>query len=157
MSCPVTETQIIISDDGIKPFYQVSFSGPILNSSNYKIYVVKYAGDYQYTGKTKQTIGDKFRQGFAAFLNALEGKKVSGYGGYKWIEMYINTNEILQLYVFDLGDSCTDNNAEAIEAEIVFKIRTKYNRWPECQNEIHFFNDFENATDLADEILNRTE
>ena len=134
----------------------MSFSGTILNCGNYKIYVLKYGSNYLYVGKTKQKLGNKFGQSFRSYKNDLEGKREAGYGGYKWIKEYKNTDKILQLFVFDLGKSCTDNNAEAIEAEVVFRIRTKYNRWPEYQNEIHFFNDFANATEVANKIIQIT-
>lgn len=65
----------------------------------------------------------------------------------------------MQLYVFDLGNSCTDNHTEAIEAEIVFEIRTNSNQWPLWQNEIHFFNEFEDfkdAKDVAKHIFKQT-
>lgn len=41
-----------------------------------------------------------------------------------------NTSDILKLYVFDLGNSLTNNQTEAIEAEIVYEIRKMTNQWP---------------------------
>ena len=156
MSIKLDILRITITDSGTKTIDRKTFSGNVLNNSNFKIYVLKLDGIYLYIGKTKQKIGAKFRQGFKSYINALNGKRVSGYGGYKWIKEYISTSKELKLFVFDLGLSCSDNNAEAIEAEIVFQIRKNQQRWPEYQNEIHFNNDFANATDVANEIIELT-
>lgn len=151
MNLTVHKTNITITNKGIKPIGAEKFLGNILNSSNFKIYILKIADIYLYVGKTNQPIGKKFQQGFRSFKKDSIGERSAGYGGYKWIKKYINKSE-LQLYVFDLGELCTDNNSEAIEAEIVFKIRENTSKWPECQNEIHFFNDFEDAKSKAEEI-----
>lgn len=143
----------ISSENGIKPDNRDLFSGGVLNSQNLKIYIVKLNRSYLYIGKTKQKIGDKFRQAFKTHKDSQEGVRVSGYGGYKWVDKYINTKEVLDLFVFDLGENCSNNNAEAIEAELTFLIRTIFGRWPECQNEIHFFNEFENAKEVAIKIF----
>lgn len=148
---------IHITEEGIKPVNIDKFRGGILNSNNFKIYILKDKYSYVYVGKTKQGIGTKFRQGFRSYENALNGKPISGYGGYQWIKKYKPTHNILQLYVFDLGDWCTDRESEAIEAEIVFQIRKNQKLWPKCQNEIHFNNDFGDAERKATQILNKVE
>jgi hypothetical protein len=150
------KTKIVISETGIKPEGKNSFEGKVFNSTNFKIYILKHVDDYLYVGKTKQKIGTKFLQGFRSHNKDLNGERQAGYGGYKWITPYKNTNEILQLYVFDLGSSCTDNYTEAIEAEIVFGIRKTSNKWPLWQNEIHFFNEYPDASNEAKTILDET-
>lgn len=149
-------TNIVISDAGIKPAGKNKFEGKVFNSNNFKIYILKHGNDYLYVGKTNRTIGARFRDGFRSYKKKLdEEKKVYTY---KWIQEYINKDEDLELFVFDLGTSI-NNYTEAIEAEIVFEIRKKYNKWPTYQNEIHFFNDsedFKNAKDVAKEIFNKT-
>lgn len=147
---------IEITSKGIKPIAKKRFSGLILNSTNFKIYLLKFAETYLYVGKTKQGIGTKFGQGFRSYKKDNEGNREAGYGGYKWIKQFINSDKTLQLFVFDLGNSYSQNNTEAIEAEIVFKIRQEFERWPECQNEIHFFNEFKNASEEAEKILDIT-
>jgi len=155
MIYPVDKTNIIISDAGIKPVDRNSFDGEVFNSTNFKIYILKLGNEYLYVGKTKQKIGTKFLQGFRSHNKDLKGERQAGYGGYKWIIPYKNTNDILQLYVFDLG-AFSDNHTEAIEAEIVFEIRKNSNQWPLWQNEIHFYNDFEDAKDAAQAIFKQT-
>lgn len=147
---------LAITEQGIKPIGKGKFTGAILNNSNFKIYILKEDKTYLYVGKTKQGIGTKFGQGFRAYKKDREGNREAGYGGYKWIKQFINSGRILQLFVFNLGEFYSQNNAEAIEAEIVFKIRQQFKRWPECQNEIHFFNEFKNASEEAEKILDIT-
>jgi hypothetical protein len=159
MTYPVDKTKINISDTGIKPVDRNSFEGEVFNSANFKIYILKHANIYLYVGKTKQKIGTKLLQGFRSYKNDYANNRQAGYGGYKWIKKYINTNIHLQLFVFDLGSSYSDNHTEAIEAEIVYEIRKASNKWPEFQNEIHFFNEFEDfkgAKDVAKTILDQT-
>jgi hypothetical protein len=132
--------KIQIDDGNIHPIDREEFSGEILNSDKYKIYVVMEGEKFLYVGKTKQAIGDKFRQSFLAFNRAEEGmKKMSGYSGYKWIKKYMNKKRSLNLFVFNPGD-IDEMKAEAIEAELVFLIRKETNAWPLYQNEIHFHN-----------------
>ena len=146
---------INVSDRGIKPVYKENFAGTIFNSSNYKIYIVKENSKFIYVGKTKQTIGDKFRKSFSIYKKVVNGgKKSSGYSGYKWISEYIDSKREIDLYVFDLGFDDDNEHAEAIEAEIVFLIRKK-GTWPEFQNEIHFNNKFKNAPLKAEEIYKK--
>ena len=159
MNYLVSKTKITISDSGINPSDSPLFEGDVFNSANYKIYILKHKEDYLYVGKTKQKISTKFKQGFRSYLNDTAGNRKAGYGGYKWIKEFINEDKALELFVFDLGTACTDNHTEAIEAEIVFKIRKKYDKWPTYQNEIHFFNDFEDFKDakkVAKEIFKQT-
>ncbi len=152
-------TIILITEAGIKPAGKDAFEGKIFNSSNFKIYILKHGNDYLYVGKTKQKIGTKLQQGFRSYKNDSAGNRKAGYVGYKWIKEYITKDEDLELFVFDLGKSRTDNQTEAIEAEIVYEIRNTTNKWPLWQNEIHFYNDFDDfkdAKDIAKEIFKKT-
>lgn len=128
----------------------------IKSSNHYKIYVLKFKDNYLYVGKTKQTIGTKLGQGFRSYRKDKEGKKEANYGGYKWIKKSIEEKRILELFVFDLGINKQEQYAEAIEAEVVFIIRTEHDRWPEGQNEIHFYNTFVEARTKALEIYQLT-
>ncbi len=145
--------RIQISTEGIKPFGESKFSGEILNSSLYKIYVVIHEGTIQYVGKTNQTIGDKFRENFRVYKSVSKGgDKPAGYSGYKWINKYIEKAEILDLVV--VGLNTRENEfAEAIEAELTFLVRETTGLWPVCQNEIHFNNEYPDAKKCAINIL----
>ena len=141
-----------VTQTAIRPVYQDTFSGKILNSSNHKIYILKKNNQFIYVGQTKQAIGDKFRQGFRAYkIDKEKGERTSGYGGYKWISKYMGQK--LTLFVIDLGSNIDKIKSEAIEAEIVYLIRANSNKWPECQNEIHFNNYYETASMDAINIL----
>jgi hypothetical protein len=156
MEFKIEKCSLSITGNGIKPINEDKFSGKVFNSTNFKIYILKEKNRYLYVGKTKQKIGTKFQQGFRSYRKNEEGKREGGYGGYKWIKEYINKNQPLILFVFDLGASFEKNHTESIEAEIVFEIRKRFGSWPLCQNEIHFFNTYENASSAANEILLET-
>lgn len=144
--------EILITKDGVKPTTG-KFSGPVLNSGNYKIYIVVFGNVIQYVGKTNQKIGAKLQEGFRIFKSVENGgKKPSGYSGYKWIKKHMNNDSPLILFVEDL-DTEDNDYTEAIEAEIAYLVREKTGRWPECQNEIHFHNDITNAKEKAKSIL----
>jgi hypothetical protein len=143
---------IKVSKEGVKPAKAKNFAAPPLNSTNHKIYIVRQKGRFLYVGQTKQTIGTKFGQSFRSYkIYITQGKKEGGYGGYKWIADYMNQELLLD--VIDLGDDMTKIQAEAIEAEIAFAIRTKTKAWPLCQNEIHFNNLYADAVAEAEHIL----
>lgn len=146
--------KIVVTENGIHPCEGL-FSGPVLNSNTYKIYIIVHQHIIHYVGKTKQCIGDKFRQGFGVYKKVKNGgEKPSGYSGYKWISEHLNSKQEIDLIVFDLH---TEENrfAEAVEAEIVFLVRKETDRWPECQNEIHFHN-IEEAKKVADEVFHNS-
>jgi len=152
-------TIILITEAGIKPTGKDKFEGKIFNSSNFKIYILKHGNDYLYVGKTKQKIGTKFQQGFRSYKYDLANNRQAGYGGYKWIKKFINTQVSLQLFVYDFETIKEENHIEAVEAEIAYAIRKSTNKWPLWQNEIHFYNDFENfkdAKNVANELFEKT-
>jgi len=149
----IEKMKIKISSKGIHPNEREQFSGTILNGKEYKIYIVSLEGVIVYVGKTKQTIGDKFRQSILTYQNVQKGKKkVSGYSGYKWVREYLDKGVVLDLSVFLLPGK-TNEETEAIEAEVVYLVREKTGRWPEYQNEIHFRNN-EEAKRVAEGIYN---
>ena len=155
----VAISEIVISESGIKPKGKNFFKGKVFNSSNYKIYILKLGNEYLYVGKTNRTIGARFGDGFRSYKKKTADETKAAYP-YKWIKEYLNQNKNLKLYVFDLQPPCEDNHTEAIEAEIVFQIRLSTDKWPLCQNEIHFFNefnDFKDAREVARKILKQIE
>jgi predicted GIY-YIG superfamily endonuclease len=92
-----------------------------------KIYIVKYKDKIIYVGITKMSFSNRLRIG-------LSPKHQKGYNGYPWK----NLNDVdINILTFD---DLTNKYAEAIEAELVYILRNKNNKWPEYQNEIHFRN-----------------
>lgn len=123
----------------LKDGKQVLFSAPLTQHKVPKIYVIKIAGEVVYIGYTSQSINSRLRSGLKA-----TGK--NGYHGYKWKDV---TDEV-ELLVFVFERTLTRdkkhnqpiiNFVEAIEAELVFEIRTQTGNWPKYQNEIHFNNE----------------
>ena len=149
------KTEIIVTQSGVKSTDGVSLNSGLLGNTNYKIYIPTLEEKFIYVGLTKQKLGTKFQQGFRSYLKDLNGSRVGGYGGYKWIKKHIETGVKLTLYVFDLGHQISKNEAESIEAEIVFIVRQTTNKWPLEQNEIHFNNGFPKSYTRAQEIFQK--
>ena len=116
-----------------------NFKKPVTLNKTPKIYILKREVEIVYIGYASQSIGVRLGQGIrAAGLN--------GYHGYKWKQV-----DELELFVFVFeqeikGSKHQDDKpfvllAEAVEAELVFKVRGKTGKWPEFQNEIHFNNE----------------
>ncbi len=123
-------------------------SESLIRSKQPKIYVVKSNKEFLYVGYASQSLITRFGQGFRA-----AGK--NGYHGYKWKKL-----EQVEVHVFVfpiLADTSAKESRlyfEAIEAELVFQIRTHTGKWPLYQNEIHFKNEFKKeAIRIADELL----
>jgi len=111
----------------------VSFSpleddGEAFNPGRRKIYIVSYGKKILYVGETKRSIKARLRN----------SKKY----GHKFFDKNINRHRKLILSVAVFENNYDDNKEfiEAIEAEIVYLVRTKLNCWPTFQNEIHFNN-----------------
>ena len=99
-----------------------------------KIYLVGKNGFIHYVGMTKQPIGFRIRR--------------NRY--YKWLKE--NGDHYLVICLFK-----NDINIEAIEAEIVYFFRQKYNRWPKYQTEIHFHSTSKSERTLAKRILKESQ
>ena len=125
-----------------------NFKRPVTLSKTPKIYILKSEDKIVYVGYASQPIGTRLGQGIKA-------KGLKGYHGYKWKQL--DQVELL-VYVFDKelkGSKHQDDKpfsllAEAVEAELVYKVREETGSWPEFQNEIHFNND---QLDLAKVIV----
>ncbi len=115
----------------------VNFRKPLTNTQHPKIYVITKNSEILYVGYSSQSITSRITHGLRS-----EGKR--GYHGYGWKQ-----HDDVELFVFVLEpfsgiekqDKKAKHFAEAIEAELVFLVRTKTDKWPACQNEIHFNND----------------
>jgi hypothetical protein len=120
----------------------------LIRSRYPKIYVIRSEEDFLYVGYASQSIITRLNQGFRA-----AGK--NGYHGYKWKKL-----ERVEVHVFVfpiLADTPTKESRlyfEAIEAELVFQIRTQTGKWPSYQNEIHFNNEFiEESVKVAGKLM----
>jgi hypothetical protein len=123
-------------------------SEQFIRSRQPKIYVVKSEKEFLYVGYASQSLISRLNQGFRA-----AGK--NGYHGYKWKKL-----ERVEIHVFvfpilvDTDPKESRLYFEAIEAELVFKIRTQTGKWPDYQNEIHFNNECpEEAIRIAGELM----
>ncbi|WP_057936266.1 hypothetical protein [Algoriphagus resistens] len=144
---------LFIREDSGRIFYSLdSFDSPdsdyLIRSRQPKIYVIKSEEDFLYVGYASQSLITRLNQGFRA-----NGK--NGYHGYKWKKL-----EKVEVHVFVfpiLADTPAKESRlffEAIEAELVFQIRTQTGKWPLSQNEIHFNNYFlEEAERIAGELI----
>ncbi len=123
------------------------------------LYIVKLNEQFLYVGEAKSELKTRFQRGFSSYRYFKRtGKARGGYKGYKWIKLLDPTEgKPNQLDVWAiLFDSSYDDNRdsiEAIEGEIVWKIRNQTNKWPTYQNEIHFNNDLKDANLIANKIL----
>ena len=111
------------------------FISPVTQKGK-KIYLVGKNGFIHYIGITKQPIGSRIRY--------------NGRYKYKWLEE--NGNHCLIIWTFE-----DDINTEAIEAEIVYFFRQKYNHWPKHQTEIHFHPASKSERTLAKTILKESQ
>lgn len=127
-----------------------NFKTPVTQKQCPKIYVLKQKESIVYVGYASQSIGARLWQG----INA---RKYS----YKWR----NVKEI-ELLVFVsnvtlIGNKCKKDKAiiafaEAVEAELVLKVRQETGKWPKFQNEIHFNNVLlEKASEIALQIYTK--
>lgn len=114
-----------------------NFKQPLTDKNRPKIYVLKTDNDIHYVGYTNQSVSSRLSAGMRA-------TGVNGYHGYKWRN---NDKVDILIFVFEEFSNNKDQKAnekrfiEAIEAELVFKIRTETGKWPLSQNEIHFNNE----------------
>jgi predicted GIY-YIG superfamily endonuclease len=130
----------------------LNFSSPLTKNHRPKIYIVKAEGEIIYIGYTSQSMSTRLSQGFRA-------TGASGYHGYKWAKEF---NEV-ELLVFVSDEEIVEENKtritlfwEAVEAELVFRVRSNTGSWPAYQNEIHFNNDNrEEVCEVAEEIYRK--
>lgn len=101
--------------------------GRAAESKRPKLYVISHNKKIIYVGITSQNIRNRLRMGFQA-----SGK--GGYHGYAWRRKLKEVN--MDIWYDEKGNSQDD--IEAIEAELVFSIRANYRQWPKYQTEIHF-------------------
>lgn len=124
---------------------------PLTSNRHLKVYLVLEGETIVYVGYTKQSISSRLRTGFSASGN-------KGYYGYKWRDHFTHVRIFVAVFEEPLsGIKEQDNNyiayIEAIEAEIVFIIRSETGKWPQYQHEIHFNNiQLEKANEIAQKI-----
>jgi len=116
------------------------FRYPATASKLPKIYAVTRGKNIIYVGHTTQPMATRLRQGLAA-----TGQH--GYHGYAWKK---SARVGLTVWFFP-GES--PERIEAIEAELVYLIRSRTGEWPEAQTEIHFHRVSEDDKRLAELLL----
>ena len=121
-------------EKNINKFYQP------LTSKLYKIYILSNTEGILYVGQAKQSIRNRLRYGLSASGS-------NGYHGYKWKDL---PELSMNVFVFD---DYNRKKIEAVEAEVVYGIRQHTGKWPLRQNEIHFNNEYQDAQNVAFEIL----
>ena len=129
----------LVEEDTIEKFIGIEtiiIPKRLTQSDVYKLYVLKEENDYIYVGVTQQSLITRLKSGLKA-----NGK--NGYHGYKW-----KNKKSVNVYVWCFNE-LNQNEIENIEAELVFIIRQKKNKWPLQQNEIHFNNEFDNGNKIA--------
>ncbi|NOS90862.1 MAG: hypothetical protein HOP30_02970 [Cyclobacteriaceae bacterium] len=146
MAATPEEYKLKITEKGFKLVEPEKYKEIAKSDAIFKIYIFRKNSTILYVGLTRQRISTRLSGGFRSFKHWHESKvKKNGYSGHKFIQEFIDSDEI-ELLVFPLKhlNSMTNKEdyqaAEAIEAEIVYLIREKTNRWPVFQNEIHFYN-----------------
>lgn len=128
---------------------QTKFKAPITTRGIPKIYILKVKERIVYIGYTSQSISSRFNGGFRA-------KGENGYYGYQW-KRYNRLD--LTVFCFPPFSKVEEERekeekfAQAVEAELVYRVRKSTGEWPECQNEIHFFNN-NKAKKVAAAIFN---
>ena len=100
------------------------FEKPVTKNKLSKIYVIKHKSDVIYVGITSQAISIRLRGG-------LKASGIHGYHGYAFKNL-----ELVDLFVFWFPEKKLQ--IEAIEAEIVYLVRSRTGEWPKYQTEIHF-------------------
>lgn len=129
--------------------------GKALLKERRKLYIIHYNNEILYIGEAHNSIKTRFQRGCASFnFFNKNGKARGGYKGYKWLNRENNFYRNLFVSVAIFNNQYDDNRSfiEAIEGELVYLTRNKFNYWPKFQNEIHFSN-CDGAKEIAEEIL----
>lgn len=109
-----------------------------------KLYVFSVNGSPIYVGVTKQPVRTRLRLGWNA-------KGETGYHGYAF-RRELRRADLDVWYLEGNSGATPEVDAETIEAEIVFLIRSK-GQWPKFQTEIHFHPSEPRHRELAGNIL----
>lgn len=142
------EFGIEITDKSIKPIGTSKFIG--ISKDVFKIYILKCSNEILYVGITKTYLSSRLALGFNATIKTGH----NGYHGYKWIKSH--KGKPLNLIVISFPNLTTKADreiVETIEAELVFRVREKFNKWPECQNEIHFYNNGKEVIEFSEKLF----
>ena len=154
------EYSVRITSRGFELADQTKYKAIAKDVGAYKIYIFKKGKTFLYVGITRQRVSSRMSASFRIFLKKEKTNQSSkGYSGHKFIGDYKDRGA-LRLYVFALAHIIGKKKeayeeAEAIEAEIVYAIRSKTNKWPRYQNEIHF-NNFYSTAKYVKFILKQT-
>lgn len=130
-------------------------NGQALLKERRKLYIIHYKGEILYVGEANNSIKTRFQRGSTSFNYFIKkGEARNGYKGYKWLNKENNIYRNLSVCVAIFSDKYDHDRSfiEAIEGELVYLTRKKFDYWPKFQNEIHF-NNYDGAKEIAEEIL----
>ena len=120
--------------------FRRGFEAPLTTPGS-KVYLFANKEEIFYVGKTSQkSVTSRFLSAFKANRE----KRISGFKGYEFKNHH--TESLLHVFTSaDWNNSGTKkgtalwvDDAELIEAEVCYLIRSKTGQWPKYQNEIHF-------------------
>lgn len=100
-----------------------------------------------YVGQTRGSVASRFRGAF----KCTPEKRTNGFAGYRFKREL--TSAFLHVFLGDASAPWTSQDAECIEAEVVFRIRHESGKWPAFQSEIHFAPPTAQHSAAADEII----
>jgi hypothetical protein len=100
-----------------------------------------------YVGQTKQSVGGRVGGAF----KCTPDNRANGFAGYRFKRE--RTSAFLHVFLGDPSSPWTSQDAECIEAEVVFRIRRDSGAWPAFQSEIHFAPPTARHSAAADEII----
>jgi hypothetical protein len=118
---------------------------------SHKIYILRLESEIIYVGITTQPLINRFRSGLSAI-----GK--NGFYGYAWKALSVKGgSKEIDLFVYNFSDEKMNykeikDATEAMEAEIVFLIRSERKHWPKYQTEIHFHQANSEEVSIAKQI-----
>lgn len=149
------DLNIIDSDNSAKVIISPEHGKALLKERR-KLYIVYRDNEIFYVGEAHTSIKTRFQRGCNAYnyYKKNNDQARNGYKGYKWLNKIENPVRNLKLLVATFSEEFDDHRdfIEAIEAEVVFLIKSKTGKWPRFQNEIHFCND-EKSKDIAEKIF----
>ena len=125
------------------------FKPPATTQDLGKVYVFACAQTQWpfYVGKTKRSIGGRLGGAF----KCTPDNRANGFAGYRFKRE--RTSAFLHVFLGDPSSPWTSQDAECIEAEVVFRIRRDSGAWPAFQSEIHFAPPTAQHSAAADEII----
>jgi len=151
--------RIIDSDDGSSRALFDNNEGRAFIAERRKLYIIQDDKEILYIGEAHSSINVRFQRACVSFNHFMKtGKARGAYKGYKWLDRKENLSRKLRVSVaiFEEAYDAKEQRCiiEAIEGELVYRVRKELKYWPKFQNEIHF-KDEPGARETASEIFER--